>query len=190
MDYDTNTTQGRLAHRDRRDRVVMLYEVETYGMQVKKEIPFVVGVLSDLWGHSRTGDQMADGRERRGLRERTWTEIDRDNFETVMSKMAPELRLKVKSHLSGPEDRDITVDLMFKGLADFEPAAVARAVPALRNLLELRERLQEADVAGDISPKLADLLEEVLRDPDRLNNLAHDLNASPSGVGDEGKTEP
>src|ERR1035437_7888522 len=113
--------------RVRPPRVHITYDVETGGAVEKREIPFVVGVMADLSG--QPDKPLAK------LKDRKFTEIDRDNFDSVMAAQAPRLAFKVDNTLS-PAGGKLGVDLRFKKLTDFEPHYVARQVKPLTQLLE------------------------------------------------------
>ena len=63
----------------------------------------------------------------------------------------------------------------FKTLEDFEPEQVARQVKPLRDLLDLRTRL--SDLRGSLqgNDKLYELLQQVVRDSDKLGKLKTEI---------------
>jgi len=67
------------------------------------------------------------------------------------------------------------VDLKFRSLEDFEPTQVARQVKPLKDLLDLRTRL--SDLRGSLqgNDKLDELLQEALRDSDKLETLKGEI---------------
>src|ERR1700756_548697 len=93
--------------RVRRPRVQITYDVETGGAMQKVELPFVVGVMADL--SAQTKETL------RPLKERKFTNIDRDNFNDVLAKSAPRLAMKVQNRLTG-EDTKLAVELNFKSI--------------------------------------------------------------------------
>jgi type VI secretion system protein ImpB len=158
--------------RVRRPRVHISYEVETEGAQIVRELPFVVGVLGDF-----SGDPV---QPMRPLGERKFVQIDRDNFDEVMQRMAPGLQLRVENKLAG-DGSTMAVDLRFNSIEDFEPARVLDQVPALKTLLETRNRLRDLMSKADRSEELELLLESVLKNPEDLDRLSGEL-----GIGKEG----
>ena len=141
-------------NRVRKPRVHITYEVETEGAPVLRELPFVVGVLGDFSGDPR--------QPLRPLSERNFIQIDRDNFNEVMARMSPGLNLKVDNKLAD-DGTQMSVNLAFNSLEDFEPARVAEQVPALKALLETRAKLRDLISKADRSEELENLLEEVMR---------------------------
>jgi type VI secretion system protein ImpB len=152
--------------RVRRPRVQITYDVETNGQMEKVELPFVVGVMADLSAQRKEPLPI--------LKERKFAAIDRDNFNDVLAKSAPRLALKVDDKLTG-KDQKLGVELNFNHMDDFEPARVAEQVPALRELLEMRQRLSELLGRAQNSDKLDQLLTEVLGNTDKALAMAKEM---------------
>ncbi len=149
--------------RVRAPRVHITYAVETEGAVVEKELPMVVGVLGDF-----SGDPTSPLKP---LKDRKFVQIDRDNFDDVMARMTPGLNFKVENTLQ-KDGSEISVNLKFNSLADFEPARVAQQVEPLRKLLETRAKLRDLLSKADRSEELESLLERVLKNSEDLNKLA------------------
>lgn len=152
--------------RVRRPRVHITYEVETEGAQIVRELPFVIGVIGDF-----SGDPT---QPLRPFAERKFVQIDRDNFDEVMQRLAPGLKLKVENKLAG-DGSSMAVDLHFNGIQDFEPGRVLDQVPALRTLLETRNRLRDLLSKADRSENLELLLENILKDKTHLEAISGEL---------------
>ena len=152
--------------RVRKPRVHIKYEVETDGAQVERELPFVVGVMGDFSGNPTT--------PLRPLAERKFVQIDRDNFDDVMARIAPELNIKVDNTLAG-DDSQMPVQLKFKSMTDFEPGSIVNQVPALKALLDTRNQLRDLMTKVDRSTDLENLLERVLQNKDELAKLSGEL---------------
>jgi type VI secretion system protein ImpB len=152
--------------RVRPPRVHITYDVETEGAVVQKDLPFVVGVLGDF-----SGDPTEPLKP---LKDRKFVQIDRDNFNEVMSRMTPGLNLKVENTLKG-DGSEMGVQLQFKSLEDFEPANVVKQVEPLRKLLETRDKLRDLLTKIDRSPDLENILEDVLENTDKLKKLSAEL---------------
>jgi len=163
------SVHGKL-NRVRKPRVHITYDVETGGAVAKKELPFVVGVLGDF-----SGDPTEPLKP---LKDRKFVQIDRDNFNEVMARMTPGLSLKVENTLAG-DGSEMAVQLAFKALEDFDPAQVARNVPALKKLLDTRDKLRDLLTKVDRSEDLESLLEQVLKNSDDLKKLSSELGQNP-----------
>ena len=126
-------------NRVRKPRVHITYEVETEGAQIQRELPFVVGVMGDFSGDPTT--------PLKPLSERKFIQIDRDNFNDVMSRIGPGLNLKVDNTLAG-DGSQMAVNLKFKSLDDFEPGRIVEQVPALKALMDTRQQAARSDEQG------------------------------------------
>jgi type VI secretion system protein ImpB len=152
--------------RVRKPRVHITYEVETEGAQILRELPFVVGIMGDFAGDPTE--------PLKPLAERKFVQIDRDNFNDVMARIQPGLNIKVDNTLAG-DGSQMSVNLKFRSLDDFEPAKVAEQVPALKAMLETRAKLRDLMSKVDRSDELEGLLEQVLQDKDKLDKLSAEL---------------
>src|SRR5947209_3154021 len=130
----SNESIHKKLERVRRPRVHITYDVQVGDAIEKRELPLVVGVMADL-----SGDRDPNSPPKK-LKERKFVKIDRDEFDQVMAKIEPRLEMSVKNVLQN-DDTNIGAVLKFKRLADFNPDSVAKQVPALNQLLELRTKL-------------------------------------------------
>lgn len=152
----------RFIKENRAPRVHIEYEVETYGSRQKIELPFVMGVLSDLSGKSLV--------DKKDVAKRDFVEFDMDNFDERLEAIAPRAAFAVDNTLTG--DGKLAVDLTFKSINDFLPGEVVKNVPALAQLLEARQKLQDLLVYMDGKEGAQQLLEKVLKDPALLSALS------------------
>lgn len=153
-------------NRVRKPRVHITYEVETDGAQIVRELPFVVGVMGDF-----SGDPT---QPLRPMTDRKFTQIDRDNFNDVMARMAPGLNIKVENTLAD-DGSEMALNLKFGSIDDFDPARVVEQVPALKSLLETRNKLRDLMSKADRSDELEGLLEKVLQNNEELKSLSSQL---------------
>lgn len=152
--------------RVRRPRVQITYDVETGGAQEQRELPFVVGVMADL--SSQPAKALAP------LKERKFVPIDRDNFNEVLAKAEPRIATRVANRLTN-DNTELPVELKFRSMADFEPTNVARQIPALRELLDMRTRLSQLLNKLEGNDQLESLLADVLNSSELAGNLAGEL---------------
>lgn len=163
--------------RVRKPRVHITYEVETEGAAVERELPFVVGVMGDFSGNPKEA--------LKPLKDRKFVQIDRDNFNEILARTAPELNLKVENTLKG-DGSQMSVNMKFRSMDDFEPANVVEQVEPLKKLLETRNRLNDLMSKVDRSEDLEGILERVLQNESELKNLGSSLGVK-SGEGDAPK---
>jgi type VI secretion system protein ImpB len=147
--------------RNRAPRVQIEYDVETYGSQKKVQLPFVVGVMSDLSG--KPAEPLPAVADRKML------EIDVDNFDDRMKAMQPRVAFVVPNTLTG--EGNIAVDITFEKMDDFGPAAVARKVELLSKLLEARTQLCNLLTYMDGKSGAEQLIGDILGDPTLLRSL-------------------
>ncbi|MDR1498539.1 MAG: type VI secretion system contractile sheath small subunit [Puniceicoccales bacterium] len=154
--------------RNRAPRVQIEYDVELYGAEKKVQLPFVVGVMADLSGNpAEPLDPVAD---------RKFLEIDIDNFDDRMKASKPRVTFQVPNTLTG--EGNLNVELNFESMDDFSPAAVARKVDALNQLLTTRTQLSNLLTYMDGKTGAEDLIAKVLNDPALLNSIS--ANAKPA----------
>lgn len=161
--------------RVRKPRVHISYEVETGGAVVKKELPFVMGVMGDFSGNPTE--------KLKPFKDRKFVQIDRDNFDEVMDRMKPGLNLKVENTLE-KDGSEIGVDLKFESMEDFSPANVAKQVEPLKKLLETRDKLRDLQTKIDRSEDLEGVLEKVLKNTDQLKELSSELGVDAPSEGE------
>lgn len=165
----------RFIRENRAPRVHIEYEVETYGAKQKIELPFVMGVMSDLSGKSHV--------EKKDAAKRDFVEFGMDNFEQRMEAIAPRAAFNVENTLSG--EGKLAVDITFKNMEDFSPGEIAKQVPAMAKLLEARQQLNDLLLYMDGKDGAQDLLDKVLKDP----NLLTALSSAKQNAADAGEDE-
>lgn len=164
--------------RNRAPRVQIEYDTELYGAQKKVQLPFVMGVMSDLSGDNSEDKPAVDDRK--------FLEIDVDNFDERMKSMRPQLNFAVENKLTG--EGNLGVDVTLESMDDFSPAAVARKVEPLRNLLEARTQLANLVTYMDGKAGAEDLIAKVLSDPTLLQALAEKPQEAGDAESDENES--
>jgi type VI secretion system protein ImpB len=147
--------------RNRAPRVQIEYDVEIYGAEKTVQLPFVMGVFSDLSG--KPAEPLPPVAERKFL------EIDVDNFDERLKSMKPRVALDVPNTLT--DQGKLAVDITFESLDDFTPGAIARKVEPLRKLLEARSQLSNLLTYMDGKTGAEELLARLLNDPALLQAL-------------------
>lgn len=157
----SNSAQKFIA-RNRAPRVQIEYDVEIYGSEKTIELPFVMGVLADLSG--KPVEPLPPVADRKFL------DIDIDNFDERLKARQPRVAFSVPNTLSG--DGQLMVDITFESMEDFSPAAIARKVDALGQLLEARTHLANLQTYMDGKSGAESLVTKLLKDPALLSALA------------------
>jgi len=148
--------------RNRAPRVQIEYDVEVYGSEKKVQLPFVMGVMSDLSGKPK--EPLAPVADRKFL------DFDVDNFDERLKSMKPRVAFQVPNTLTG--EGNISVDITFESMDDFSPAAVAKKVDALNKLLQARGELANLLTYMDGKTGAEELIAKVLQDPNLLKSLS------------------
>lgn len=143
-------SKQRYLGRNRPPRVQITYDVEIGNAFETKELPLVVGILADLSGKITPSESM----DKRGF-----VDIDRDNFDTVLKQIKPNLDFKVRSLLGG-EAENLKVSLEFSAFDDFSPENIVDKVPVLKDLFDRRQKLQDLLIKLDGN----EVLDQSLRD--------------------------
>ena len=162
--------------RVRKPRVHITYDVETNGAVQEKEIPFVMGVMGDY-----SGDNTEN---KKALKDRKFSQIDRDNFNEVMNNISPQVNMKVENTLEA-DGSEMAINLDFKNMEDFEPQNIVEKVDPLKKLMETRNKLRDLLTKADRSEDLENLLEEVLSSTDALAALQGELGTDEVKEGEE-----
>lgn len=155
--------------RVRKPRVHITYDLETNGVTEEKEIPFVMGVMGDY-----SGDNTEN---KKALKDRKFAQVDGENFNDLMSKINPQLRMKVENTLAG-DGSEMAVNLDFNSMEDFEPQRLVEQVEPLKKLLETRNKLRDLLTKADRSEDLEKVLEDVLSNTEALSSLSGELGVS------------
>ncbi len=154
-----------------KNRVSITYDVETNGAVETKELPFVAAVMGNFSG---------DKEDPQDVDERDFIQLDKDNFNDVLSKVGPELTLKVDNVLEN-DDSQFGVDLDFNSMKDFEPDTLVQKIEPLKKLLETRNQLNELLSKADRSKDFEKLLKEILQSADSLTSLSGELGIESEG---------
>ncbi len=174
--------------RVRTPRVHITYDVEIGDAIIQRELPLIVGILSDLSGNPK--DPLPP------FKEREFIEIDRDNFDEVLSGYAPRLTLKVKDVLATPaalpatdsegegggegggegentaesaepasdDGAKLNIELYFETIDDFSPLRLVERIPATNELYIARNYHRDFLGKLDGNDALDDLLTSLLDD--------------------------
>jgi len=161
--------------RVRKPRVHITYDVETNGAVEEKEIPFVMGVMGDYSGDNTES--------KKALKDRKFSQIDRDNFNDVMSNISPNIKMKVENTLE-KDGSEFSLDLNFNSMEDFEPHKIVNEVEPLKNLMDTRNKLRDLLTKADRSDKLESILEEILSNSDALSSFSDELGVNNNDKGE------
>lgn len=149
-----------------RERINIRYVPATGDQQAETELPLKLLVVGDFKG----------GTEDTPVEERSTVSVDKNNFQSVLAEAGLGLEASVPNRLQDDAvDNDLAVSLEFKALDDFSPDRVAKQVPELRKLVELREALVALKGPLGNVPAFRERLQELLESEEARNQLLEEL---------------
>lgn len=148
-----------------KERVNIVYMSQTGDAQEETELPLKILVVGDYTG--RADDTP--------LEERKPINIDKENFDDVMAKQDLSARVQVPDRLSNEKDAALNVELKFKSLADFGPEGIAKQVPELQRMLELRAALTALKGPLGNIPAFRKKIQSLLSDIEGREKLMNEL---------------
>ncbi len=154
-----------------KERVNIVYKPATGGAQAEIELPLKLMVLGDFTNRA----------DATPLEERKPVRVDKDNFNDVMSQHKLNLSFNVANKLTEKADQELPVNLNVNTLKDFEPQAIARQVPELSKLLELRDALTALKGPLANVPAFRRKIEELLKDEAQRDRIMKELGLGESG---------
>lgn len=159
----SNNSSQKFIGKNRAPRVQVEYDVELYGAEKKVNLPFVMGVMSDLSGKSEvTKDQRVEDKK--------FLDIDADNFDDRMKSIKPRVAFNVPNVMTG--EGNLAVDVSFESMDDFSPDKVAEKVDGVKELLEARRQLSNLLSYMDGKTGAEELITKLLEDETLLKALA------------------
>jgi type VI secretion system protein ImpB len=132
-----------------------------------------MGVMADLSGNASTVDKP-------DIAQRKFLDFDMDNFDQRMAAIEPGVAFNVPSKLGSDDSEKLSVALKFSKFEDFNPAAVARQIPAMAKLLEAREQLANLLRYMDGKMAASDQIKALLADPQLMAALKDKLGDKPA----------
>lgn len=163
-------SSSKFIERNRAPRVHIEYELDVNGAQKKVELPFVMGVMSDLSG--KPTEALPPVKDRKFL------EFDMDNFNDRMKAIKPRVAFSVPNVLS-EEGGNLSVDISFESMNDFSPEAIAKKVEPLKKLLQDRTELANLLSYMDGRTNAEDLMKKIIDNKGDIDSVVD--SCKPSG---------
>ncbi len=158
------TAGSRFIRRNRPPRVHITYE-DPYNAERRIELPFVMGVLSDLSGNNSSV-------EKPDVAERKFLEFDMDNFENRMAAIEPGAAFTVANKLGDGAGEKLVGRPAFPQDGRLQPGRGGAPGARARQLLQAREQL--ANLLRYMDGKVAaeDQIKALLKDPQLMAALS------------------
>jgi len=147
-------------------RINLKLDLHTGGASKKTEIPLKLLVAGDF----------SNGQEHALLSERIKVNVNKNNFDSVISEYAPKVNLVVKNTLADDGSED-NISLTFRSMKDFSPEQVTRQIPQLKAMLSMRNLLRDLKANLLDNQNFRKELEKILLDPALSAELRAELSA-------------
>jgi type VI secretion system protein ImpB len=148
-----------------KERINIKYRSEQGGAQESVELPFKLMILGDFT--QREDDRVIEDRKP--------INIDKDNFDAVLHNQNVGVDINVPNRLSDDAEAEMAVSLRFQNIKDFSPDNVARQVPELKKLIELRDALVALKGPLGNVPAFRKVIETILQDDEQRNVVLGEL---------------
>jgi type VI secretion system protein ImpB len=148
-----------------RERVNIVYRPATGDAQEEVELPLKILVMGDF--------TLAP--DSRPVEERDTINIDKDNFNEVMKAQNISLNMTFPNKLSGEPGEEMSANLNFENIKDFQPEVIASKIPEVNRLVELREALRA--LKGPLSniPEFRKKLQDLVKDDAARDQILKEL---------------
>lgn len=148
-----------------RARINITLDIEINGAKKKKELPLKLLVINNFAPVYNTVP----------VAQRERININKNNFDEVMTELIPQLNLMVPNTINQNET-ELNVNLKFNKLNDFHPDQIVTRVPELNQLLAMRNLLKDlkANILDNMVFKME--LEKILKEKTKLAILRDELN--------------
>jgi type VI secretion system protein ImpB len=154
-----------------KERINIVYKPATGDAKEQIELPLKLLMLGDYT--LRADDTPVEDRKP--------VSVDKDNFNDVLKNHDLKLDLNVPNRLSGAEGDEMAVGVKFESIKDFEPDRVARQVPELAQLLDLRDALTALKGPLGNVPAFRKKIQAVLADEGNREKLLKELGVEAKG---------
>ncbi|MCB2186787.1 MAG: type VI secretion system contractile sheath small subunit [Deltaproteobacteria bacterium] len=156
-------------------RVNIRYVKDTGGAREEVELPLKLLVTGDF-----TMRQDATP-----LEDRKKISIDKNNFKDVFREQHLGLDLVVPDTLQGG-DNEMAVKLNFETMDDFSPTGIARQIPQLNTMMEVRNLLKDLKARVISNREFRKELEKILKDKSQMEAVMSQLDKiAPMGGGSD-----
>jgi len=148
-----------------KERVNIVYKSSTGDLKEDVELPLKLLMVGDYTG--RNSDTVVE--------DRTPVNINKDNFDEVMKSMKLSMDLNVTNTLSEEDNEPMPVHIDIKSMKDFSPENVAKQVPELNSLLQMRNALLALKGPLGNVPAFRKTIQSILADDDTRSQIMTEL---------------
>ncbi|WP_313653745.1 type VI secretion system contractile sheath small subunit [Pantoea sp.] len=149
-----------------KSRINLKLDLHTGGANKKTELPLKLLVAGDF----------SNGKDASQISERKKVNLDKNNFDSVLSEYSPKVNFAVKNTLAGDGSEE-KISLTFRSMQDFSPEQIARQIPQLKAMLSMRNLLRDLKANLLDNQAFRKELEKILLDPALSAELRAELSA-------------
>lgn len=151
-----------------KSRLTLRYKTEIDGALQDVTLPLRLLVQGDFsLGSSQ--DRQVD------LEERRLRNLDGKNTDSVMKDMGMSLQFAVSNKIDPEASEDMNVNIPIDGMRAFSPDHVAKHVPKLKGLLQMKKLLEEVISNVDNRKEFRKLLNELMGNEEALAKMLEQL---------------
>jgi type VI secretion system protein ImpB len=151
-----------------KSRITLRYKTEVQGKPEDITLPLRLMVTGDLSQGSST-DRKVD------LEERRMRTLDGTNLDAVMKDMGMSMKFAVSNKIDPENAEDMDVDLPINGMKSFSPDEVAKCVPKLKGILQVKKLLEEVISNVDNRKEFRKLLNDLMSNEEALGKMVEQL---------------
>ncbi len=148
-----------------KERVNIVYKPATGEAKEEVELPLKLLVMGDY----TLKDDATPVEDRKAIN------VDKDNLNEVLEAQNVGLNINVQNTLSDDPDEQLSLNLDFKSMKDFEPDAIIQKVPELKQLLGLREALTALKGPLGNVPAFRKKIQDLIQDEGTRERLLSEL---------------
>lgn len=151
-----------------KSRLTLRYKTEVSGQPEEVSLPLRLLVEGDFsMGSSK--DKKVD------LEERRLRTLDGTNTDAVMKDMGMSLKFAVSNKVDPEIAEDMDVEIPIESMKSFSPDHVAKHVPKLKGILQMKKLLEEVISTVDNRKDFRKLLNELMGDEEALAKMMEQL---------------
>ena len=151
-----------------KSRLTLRYKTEVNGQPEDTTLPLRLLVEGDFsLGSSK--DRAVD------LEERRLRSLDGTNTDSMMKDMGMSLKFAVDNAIDPEKEEEIDVELPITSMKSFNPDEIAKHVPKLKGLLQMKTLLEEVMSNVDNRKEFRKLLNELMSNEESLAKMMEEL---------------
>lgn len=151
-----------------KSRLTLRYKTEVSGQPEEVSLPLRLLVEGDF--------SMGSSKDRKvDLEERRLRTLDGTNTDAVMKDMGMSLKFAVSNKVDPEIAEDMDVEIPIESMKSFSPDHVAKHVPKLKGILQMKKLLEEVISTVDNRKDFRKLLNELMGDEEALAKMMEQL---------------